>query len=42
MDMDAHDHFSIIMELGNRGTPLSRAILREIGVPVAGREPAGR
>ncbi len=42
MDMEGHDHFSIITELGNRGTPLSRAILRQISVPVAGREPAGR
>ena len=30
-DMAGHDHFSIIMELGDRGTPLSRAIQREIG-----------
>ncbi len=42
MDMDGHDHFSIITELGDPETPLSRAILRQIGVPVAGREPAGR
>jgi arylformamidase len=42
MDMDGHDHFSIITELGDPGTPLSRAILREIRVPVAAREPVGR
>ena len=32
MDMSGHDHFSIIMELGDPGTPLSRAIQRQIGV----------
>jgi arylformamidase len=30
MDMADHDHFSIIMELGDPGTPLSRAIQRQI------------
>ena len=30
MDMAGHDHFSIIIELGDPGTPLSRAILRQI------------
>jgi len=30
MDMADHDHFSIIMELGDPGTPLSRAIQRLI------------
>ena len=38
MDMAGHDHFSIITELGDPGTPLSRAILRQIGVP---EPPAG-
>jgi arylformamidase len=33
MDMAGHDHFSIITELGAPGAPLSRAILRQIGVP---------
>jgi arylformamidase len=33
MDMAGHDHFSIITEPGEPGTPLSRAILREIGAP---------
>ena len=32
MDMAGHDHFSIITELGDPGTPLARAILRQIGV----------
>jgi arylformamidase len=30
MDMAGHDHFSIITELGDHGTPLSRAIRRQI------------
>jgi arylformamidase len=42
MDMDGHDHFSIVTELGSPGTPLGRAILRQSGVPPAGREPAAR
>jgi arylformamidase len=33
MEMAGHDHFSIITELGEPGTPLSRAVQREIGVP---------
>jgi arylformamidase len=33
MDMAGHDHFSIITELGDPGTPLSRAILRQLGLP---------
>jgi arylformamidase len=38
MDMAGHDHFSIITELERPGTPLSRAILRQLGVAVtAGR-----
>ena len=32
MDMPGHDHFSIIAELGDPGTPLSRAILRQMGL----------
>jgi hypothetical protein len=32
MDMAGHDHFSIITELEAPDTPLSRAILRQIGV----------
>jgi arylformamidase len=32
MDMAGHDHFSIVTELGRLGTPLSRAILRQMGV----------
>src|SRR5262245_57378721 len=30
MDMAGHDHFSIIIELGDPGTPLSQAIQRQI------------
>jgi arylformamidase len=30
MDMDGHDHFSIIMELGDHRTPLSRAIQGQV------------
>jgi arylformamidase len=33
MDMAGHDHFSIITELEDPGTPLSRAILRQMGLP---------
>jgi len=33
MEMAGHDHFSIITELGDPGTPLSRAILRQMGLP---------
>jgi arylformamidase len=32
MDMAGHDHFSIVMELEDPRTPLSRAIQRQIGV----------
>ena len=32
MEMAGHDHFSIITELESPGTPLSRAILRQLGV----------
>jgi arylformamidase len=32
MDMAGHDHFSIITQLESPGTPLSRAILRQIGL----------
>jgi arylformamidase len=42
MDMAGHDHFSIITELGDPGTPLARAILSQVGVPVAGQSPAAR
>jgi arylformamidase len=38
MDMAGHDHFSIVMELGDHRTPLSRAIQRQIdraGAPAA-------
>ena len=41
MDMTGHDHFSIITELGDPGTPLSRAILHQID-PGAGRGPVAR
>ena len=40
MDMAGHDHFSIVTELGDRGTALSRAILRQIDPPAARRGPA--
>jgi arylformamidase len=33
MDMAGHDHFSIVAELSRPDTALSRAILRQIGVP---------
>jgi arylformamidase len=33
MDMAGHDHFSIITDLEDPGTPLSRAILRQMGRP---------
>lgn len=42
MDMAGHDHFSIITELGSPDTPLSRAILHQIGLPVAGGAAAAR
>ena len=32
MDMAGHDHFSIVTELGDPGTPLSRAILSQMGL----------
>jgi arylformamidase len=35
MDMPGHDHFSIITELGSPGTPLSRAILRQMGLTLS-------
>jgi arylformamidase len=35
MDMAGHDHFSIITELEDPGTPLARAILRQLGVAAA-------
>jgi arylformamidase len=41
MDLAGHDHFSIITELGNPGTPLSREILRQIGISTAGRDVTG-
>jgi hypothetical protein len=40
--MAGHDHFSVIMELGDSATPLSRAILRQMGVTTASREAAAR
>jgi arylformamidase len=42
MDMAGHDHFSIVTELEDPGTPLSRAILRQMGLSVAGAVPAAR
>jgi hypothetical protein len=33
--MAGHDHFSVIMELGDSATPLSRAILRQMGLTVS-------
>jgi arylformamidase len=42
MDMAGHDHFSIITELEDPGTPLSRAILGRISPAVLGRGPATR
>jgi arylformamidase len=42
VDMAGHDHFSIVAELGSPDTPLSRAILRQIATPAAGRVPAAR
>ena len=42
MDMAGHDHFSIITELGDPGTPLARAILRQIGVDAPIPTPATR
>jgi arylformamidase len=40
MDMAGHDHFSIITELGDPGTTLGRAILRQIDATGTGRGPA--
>jgi arylformamidase len=42
MDMAGHDHFSIITELGDAETPLSRAILHQIDPPGTGRGPVAR
>jgi hypothetical protein len=33
MDMAGHDHFSIVAELSRPDTALSRAVLRQIGLP---------
>jgi arylformamidase len=42
MDMAGHDHFSIVTELADHGTPLSRAILGQIAPSGTGQEPAAR
>ena len=42
MDMAGHDHFSIVTELGSPATPLSRAILRQMALPAAGRVMSSR
>ena len=42
MDMAGHDHFSIITELGDPGSTLSRAILRQAGVPATGPKASAR
>jgi len=42
LDMAGHDHFSIIAELGDAETPLSRAILRQMGLAATDRGPAAR
>jgi arylformamidase len=42
MDMAGHDHFSIVTELADPMTPLSRAILRQVGPSVGARGQAAR
>lgn len=42
MDMAGHDHFSIITELGDPGSTLSRTILRQAGVPATAPNAAAR
>ncbi|MGH7358798.1 MAG: alpha/beta hydrolase, partial [Candidatus Rokuibacteriota bacterium] len=42
MDMAGHDHFSIVTELARPDSPLSHAILRQLGLPVAGDALAAR
>jgi arylformamidase len=42
MDMDGHDHFSIITELEEPGAPLSQAILRQMGLPATSPAPVAR
>jgi arylformamidase len=39
LDMAGHDHFSIVTELADHRTPLSRAILAQIPAPGTGRGP---
>ncbi len=42
LDMDGHDHFSIVTELLDPGTPLSRAVLRLMGLSAFSPAPAAR
>jgi arylformamidase len=42
MDMAGHDHLSIVTELGDPRTTLSRAILRQMGPSVTDWVPAAR